>query len=64
MNRNDAKTETRIERCRCPFCEAEVVAEPSPFCAPCNLRLRYCRVCKTAAPSEARICPTCGGKLE
>lgn len=50
-------------KCACPFCEVETEAAESPFCQACGVAIRFCMKCKAAAPRDAKVCPTCGGKL-
>lgn len=52
------KTEKKKEPV-CPYCNGEM-AEDSPFCEPCKIRLFWCPKCKLPMPRETTKCPHCG----
>ena len=52
------------ERCKCPYCEEEVILANFPFCQPCGVVFRYCLKCQiTVLDREATNCPKCGEPL-
>ncbi len=49
--------------CVCPFCE-EVADASAPWCATCQVEVRFCLVCKEPLPQDASECPSCGAECE
>jgi hypothetical protein len=61
----EKKEPKAVERkCRCPYCDEEIIIAKLPYCQPCGVTLRYCSVCQVAVPRDAEVCLHCGGKLE
>ena len=58
MNRSEVQKEKA--RRFCPYCDEEVLLDPSPFCQPCQVELRYCLKCNIVVEREATVCPQCG----
>jgi hypothetical protein len=52
------------KKCRCPYCDEEIMLADLPYCQPCQVTLLYCPSCQIAMPRESEVCPQCGGKLE
>ncbi|MFQ5925154.1 MAG: zinc ribbon domain-containing protein [Dehalococcoidia bacterium] len=55
--------ETKKRGCCCPYCEEEIVREPTLFCQPCQVELRYCLKCNIVVERKAKVCPQCGQPL-
>ena len=47
--------------CVCPFCE-EVMDPSAPWCATCEVNVRFCVSCKEPLQQDANVCPDCGAE--
>lgn len=47
--------------CVCPFCE-EAMDPSAPWCAVCEVEVRFCVSCEEPLPREATECPNCGAE--
>jgi hypothetical protein len=54
------KTEEKAT-CVCPFCE-EAMDPSAPWCATCEVIVRFCEACQEPLPQEATVCPECGAE--
>lgn len=53
-------------RCRCPFCDVELIfkmKEVPVVCQGCQVTLHLCPDCHKPIPRNAKKCPECGRKL-
>jgi hypothetical protein len=57
------KTQTKKSVCKCPFCDAEMVAMELPFCQACQVTIIYCEECGKPLPRNKKSCPNCGAKV-
>ncbi|MEW5899724.1 MAG: hypothetical protein AB1652_11225 [Bacillota bacterium] len=46
-------------KCRCPFCDAEVDEAFAHMCQACQVEIRYCSNCALPVPKDAEVCPEC-----
>jgi hypothetical protein len=56
--------DTKEPRCRCPYCDEEIVLNPLPYCQPCQVELRYCPKCTIVVDKMAKVCHQCGQTLK
>jgi hypothetical protein len=49
--------------CACPFCHEEMEAW-APWCAVCQVEVRYCPECREPLLKEATVCSSCGAECE
>ncbi len=49
-------------KCKCPFCDAEIETKEMTFCEHCkvDIKVSYCKECGKPIPPEATVCPECG----
>ena len=52
------------EKCKCPFCDAEIMEMNLPFCQVCHVTILYCSDCEKPLPKNSKICPSCGAKVD
>jgi predicted amidophosphoribosyltransferase len=60
------KTGAGEHKCRCPFCDVEVIfkmKEVPVVCQGCQVLLHLCPKCGKPLPRDAANCPSCGAKL-
>jgi hypothetical protein len=46
-------------QCVCPFCE-QAMDPSAPWCATCEVEVRFCVSCEEPLPRDATECPNCG----
>jgi hypothetical protein len=64
MVKQTKKTPTRKAVCKCPYCNAELVAMKLPFCQACRVTIVYCEDCGKPLPKNRKTCPACGAKVK
>ena len=60
----EAQDKAKKKKCRCPYCDEEIMAANFPYCQVCKVEVHYCSECRQPLPREAEVCPHCGAKVK
>ena len=55
--------ENKSEKCKCPYCDVELMQLELPCCQACGVTILHCPECGKPVPQESKLCPDCGAEI-